>query len=53
MYIQLTAKGRALDNGSKGETIRIVNKSSNKIVEGTVTAPQTVSVETGNPSAIF
>ncbi|MBK67093.1 MAG: flagella basal body P-ring formation protein FlgA [Rickettsiales bacterium] len=51
--LQLTAKGRALDNGSKGETIRIVNKSSNKIVEGTVTAPQTVSVETGNPSAIF
>ena len=51
--LNVTAKGRALDNGAKGDIIRIMNKSSNKVVEGRVTAPQTVSIDVGSPNVIF
>ena len=41
---ELTAQGRALESGSEGETVRILNTSSNVTVEAVVTGPQTVSV---------
>ena len=34
----LTAKGQALDDGSKGETIRILNTQSSRTIEAVVTA---------------
>lgn len=40
----LTAKGKALQNGGKGDTVRVVNIASNRTIEGTVTADGTVIV---------
>ncbi len=44
----LTAKGKALDDGAKGETIRVLNTESNRTIEAQVTAPQraTIALET-------
>ena len=40
----LTTRGKALQNGSDGETVRIVNLRSNKIIEAEVTGIGKVSV---------
>lgn len=42
--INLTAEGRALEHGAKGDLVRILNTSSKQVVTGIVTAPQTVEV---------
>ena len=44
----LTAKGKALDDGSMGDTIRVLNASSNRTVDAEVTGPQraTITLET-------
>lgn len=41
----LTASGKALQNGAKGDTIRVINASSNKTIEGIVTASKEVTVD--------
>ncbi len=43
-YMTLTASGKALENGSLGDTIRIENTRSNKILFGIVTESRTVVV---------
>ena len=40
----LTAKGKALDSGSMGDVIRVLNASSNRTVEAEVTGPQRASI---------
>lgn len=40
----LTTQGRALEDGAKGETIRVENPQSGRIVDGTVSGPGQVSV---------
>jgi len=40
----LTAQGRALQGGSEGDVIRILNAKTHKVVDGTVINPGTVSV---------
>jgi flagella basal body P-ring formation protein FlgA len=40
----LTSKGRAMENGGKGDTIRIQNTQSKIVVEGEVVSPGTVRV---------
>ncbi len=47
--MQLTAQGRALDNGAAGDVVRIMNTSSNQVIEGVVQGLRTVSV--GTPRA--
>ncbi len=42
--IALSAKGKALQNGAKGEMVRILNISSNKHLQGMVTADQQVTI---------
>lgn len=42
--MQLTAQGRALENGAMGDVIRVLNTGSKKTVEGIVTAAGTVEV---------
>ena len=37
-FMRLTARGKALDAGSQGDVIRIVNDQSKQVVEGTVVA---------------
>jgi flagella basal body P-ring formation protein FlgA len=41
----LTARGRALDNGSMRSTVRVTNVQSRQVVEGTVTAPGEVTIQ--------
>jgi len=40
----LTAKGKALQNGGKGDMVRVVNVASNRTIEGTVMSDGTVVV---------
>lgn len=42
--IQLTTQGKALQEGGRGDVIRVVNTQSNRIVEATVAGPNHVSV---------
>jgi flagella basal body P-ring formation protein FlgA len=42
--MNLTTRGKALQNGSDGDTVRIVNLRSNKIIEAEVTGTGRVSV---------
>jgi flagella basal body P-ring formation protein FlgA len=42
--MRLTATGRALENGSRGEVVRVVNTMSKKTVSGQVVAAETVAV---------
>jgi len=42
--LSLTAKGRALDAGAKGDVIRVMNLSSKRTIEGLVSAPQRVEI---------
>lgn len=42
--IALSLQGRAMQNGSEGDTVRILNTSSNQAVEGVVTGLQAVTV---------
>jgi flagella basal body P-ring formation protein FlgA len=44
----LTAKGQALEDGAKGETIRIMNTQSNRTIEAVVTAAGTARVSTSS-----
>ncbi|HYD97777.1 MAG TPA: flagellar basal body P-ring formation chaperone FlgA [Alphaproteobacteria bacterium] len=44
----LTAKGRALDNGGVGQTVRVQNATSKRIVEGLVIGAGQVQVTTGS-----
>lgn len=42
--LSLSVKGKALEAGADGATIRVLNTSSNKTVEAKITGPETVSV---------
>ena len=45
----LTSQGRALENGSKGDVVRVVNTRSNKTIQAIVIGDGLVTVRTGNP----
>ena len=45
--LSLSAVGRAVEEGSRGDTIRVLNVASNRQIEGTVVGPDTVSVSIG------
>jgi flagella basal body P-ring formation protein FlgA len=47
--ISLTAQGRAMENGGEGDTIRVLNTSSRKIIEGVVTGRGEVSIRLPEP----
>jgi flagella basal body P-ring formation protein FlgA len=42
--LQLTAQGKALDDGARGALVRIENTKSSRIVDASVTAAGTVAV---------
>lgn len=44
--MELTAIGKALENGSKGEMIRVVNANSSRTVSALVTGEKTVEIKT-------
>ncbi|MBL4758805.1 MAG: flagellar basal body P-ring formation protein FlgA [Rhizobiales bacterium] len=49
----LTAQGRALDDAAMGETVRLINIRSNRIVEGVVMSNGTVAMAPNNASRIL
>ncbi|MCB9988737.1 MAG: flagellar basal body P-ring formation protein FlgA [Rhodospirillales bacterium] len=42
--LNLTARGKAMQNGAVGDLIRVVNLASNRTVEGFVSGPQEVTI---------
>lgn len=48
----LTAQGKALDNGSDGDTIRVANSQSKKVIEAEVTGPGKVVVRSADAVAM-
>ena len=50
--LQLTAQGRAIDQGSLGEVIRVSNTHSNLTVEATIDGTNHVRVSLGGPVAL-
>lgn len=44
--LQLTARGKALETGAKGEIIRVVNTASNQTIDAIITAENEVTVQT-------
>jgi flagella basal body P-ring formation protein FlgA len=42
--LHLTAQGKALENGTAGGTVRVMNTSSNQVLEGVVTGAQNVAI---------
>lgn len=51
--LQLTAQGRALSNGGKGDLIRIQNLTSNRIIEAVVEAADMVVVPIAQPATML
>lgn len=51
-FMHLTALGRALDEGAQGQTIRIANMQSNKVVAAVVTGTNKVKVQTAGHLAM-
>jgi flagella basal body P-ring formation protein FlgA len=45
--MSLTVQGKALEDGSRGDMIRVENLQSNKTIEGTVSGPDVVVVSLG------
>lgn len=43
-FMLITAQGRAMQDGTKGEVVRVTNVQSNRVIEGTVEAGGTVRV---------
>jgi flagella basal body P-ring formation protein FlgA len=50
-YMQLTAQGRALQDGAEGDVVRVTNTQSSRIIEGTVTGSGEVTVHGGQKFA--
>jgi flagella basal body P-ring formation protein FlgA len=42
--ISVTAQGRALDSGSAGDAIQVMNTASKQVIDAVVTGPQAVSI---------
>jgi flagella basal body P-ring formation protein FlgA len=47
-HMLITAQGRALENGAKGDVIRVTNTRSRQTVQGVVIAPNQVSMQLSN-----
>ncbi len=50
--MQLTAKGKSLENGGKGDVVRVQNIDSGKTIEARVIGPERVAVFTTGPIAL-
>lgn len=51
-FLQLTALGKSLENGAKGDTVKVQNIDSGKTIEAVVVGPERVSVSAGVPIAV-
>ncbi len=48
----LTAIGRAIEGGSRGDVVSVMNLQSKKTVFATVTGPNTAAITLGNPATV-
>ena len=48
-YMTLTAQARAIDDGGRGDIVKVTNLQTKQIVEAKVEGPGTVSVSAGGP----
>lgn len=51
-FLTLTAQGKAVEDGAKGDTIRVTNVQSKKTIEAVVSGPDFVIVQSGVHSAV-
>ncbi|MDR3424168.1 MAG: flagellar basal body P-ring formation chaperone FlgA [Alphaproteobacteria bacterium] len=51
-FISISAQGKAQQDGALGDTVRVVNTQSNRIVEGVVTGPGTIEIRTTRKLAL-
>jgi flagella basal body P-ring formation protein FlgA len=51
-FLTLTAQGKAVEEGAKGDTIRVTNLQSKKTIEAVVAGPDFVTVQSGVHSAV-
>lgn len=49
--LQLSAQGRAIEDGARGDTVRVVNVQSNRTIEAVVIGSDTVAVQIARPLA--
>jgi len=47
--ILLTVRGKAIDSGSKGDVINVLNEQSKRMAQGVIIGPGRVAVYTGSP----
>ncbi len=50
--LYLTTRGKALDNGTEGDTVNVLNPQSNRTITGVVTGRGQVTIEIATPKAI-
>ena len=50
-FITVTSQGKSEQDGAQGDVVRVMNTQSNRVVEGTVTAPGTVEIHTAQKLA--
>ena len=50
--ISLTARGKAEDNGSMGDTVNVMNVQSKRVIQGVVTGPGQITVTSLNPRLV-
>ncbi|MDD4616974.1 MAG: flagellar basal body P-ring formation chaperone FlgA [Alphaproteobacteria bacterium] len=51
-YMLITAQGKAQQDGAEGDTVRVVNTQSNRVIEGIVTAPGVVEIRVARKIAL-
>lgn len=50
--LYLTTRGKALDNGTDGDTVNVLNPQSNRTITGVVTGRGQVTIEIATPRAV-
>ncbi len=50
-FMKLTTRGKAMDNGSSGEIVRVINLHSQRVIEGVVVDADTVEIKNSGPLA--
>jgi flagellar basal body P-ring formation protein FlgA len=50
--LYLTTRGKALDNGTEGDTVSVLNPQSKRTITGTVTGRGQVTIEIATPKAV-
>jgi flagella basal body P-ring formation protein FlgA len=51
-FITVTAQGKSQQDGAQGETVRVLNTQSNRVIEGIVTGPGIVEIHTAQKLAL-